>query len=86
MMFELFENSKSIVLPARCVGQSYCCIRKWSMARLYSADTISFSSVVAPDLHCPVIQSACGRLKSPIITMSGVGEGRDTRNFLNCAR
>ena len=58
MVFELFVNSRSIVLPARWVGQSYCWMRKWSMAKLYSADTISFSSVVAPDLHCPVIQSA----------------------------
>ena len=86
MVFELFVNSRSMVLPARWVGQSYCWMRKWSMAKLYSADTISFSSVVAPDLHCPVIQSAWGRLKSPIIMMSGVGEGRDTKNFLSCAR
>lgn len=82
----LFVNRRSSVLPLLWVAQSICWIRKCSRVSSYSDFTISCSSEVAPLLHSPDIQSPCGRLKSPIKMMSGVGEGRDLRNFFSAVR
>ena len=55
-------------------------MRKWAIVRPYRLLTIACSSAVAPALHSPLIQSAEGKLKSPMSRISGVGEGRDSRN------
>ena len=67
---------RSNMLPALWVGLSMTCVMKCTFARAYRSWIMHCSSLVAPLAQVPLVQRACGKLKSPHKRTSGMGEGR----------
>ena len=77
---------RSSMLPALWVGLSMTCVMKCSFARAYRSWIMHCSSLVAPLAQVPLVQRACGKLKSPHKRTSGMGEGRLFRTLWSSLR